>query len=172
LGVSGYLIKPVKQTDLLDAIAGVLSRTPSDLAEKVLITRHTLREDRKRLHVLLAEDNPINRKLAVRMLENLGHKVRVAENGKEALSSLEKERFDLILMDVQMPEMDGLQTTRAIREREKTTGGHIPIVAMTAHALKGDRERCLEAGMDGYVSKPFNAKDLSEAIQLQAESSV
>jgi len=171
-GVSGYLIKPVKQTDLLDAIAGVLSRTPSDPAEKVLITRHTLREDRKRLHVLLAEDNPINRKLAVRMLENLGHKVRVAENGKEALSSLEKERFDLILMDVQMPEMDGLQTTRAIREREKTTGGHIPIVAMTAHALKGDRERCLEAGMDGYVSKPFNAKDLSEAIQLQAESSV
>lgn len=169
-GISAYLIKPVKQAELLDAMARILSRPFSSQPEHVLVTRHTLRETGKRLQLLLAEDNPINRKLALRVLENLGHRVQVAENGLQALASLEAARFDLVLMDVQMPEMDGLQVTRMIREREKTTGEHVPIVAMTAHAMKGDRERCLEAGMDGYIAKPFNVQELKETIELLTES--
>ena len=106
----------------------------------------------------------MNQTLALRMLEKWGHEVVIAGNGKEAIEALEKERFDLVLMDVQMPEMSGFEATAALRERERTTGGHVPIVAMTAHAMKGDRERCLEAGMDGYVSKPMQAKELLEAI--------
>jgi len=99
------------------------------------------------------------------MLEKRGHSVLVAGNGKEALEALETEAFDLVLMDVQMPEMDGFEATAAIREREKKTGHHLPILAMTAHAMQGDRERCLEAGMDGYVSKPVRPKELFEAIE-------
>jgi CheY-like chemotaxis protein len=112
----------------------------------------------------LVEDGLTNRKLAVGLLERRGHVVSVAEDGQLALASLEHETFDVILMDVQMPVMDGLEATREIRQRERLTGGHTPIIAMTAHALKGDRERCLEAGMDGYLAKPVRAKDLYETI--------
>jgi len=124
-----------------------------------------LRERPRKLRILLAEDNAVNQKLASRLLEKRGHTVAVASNGREALKVLEKQRFDLVLMDVSMPEMDGLEATRAIRTAERTTGAHLPILAMTAHAMKGDRERCLDAGMDGYVSKPVQAQELFEAAE-------
>src|SRR5207247_459148 len=129
-----------------------------------LITRHTLREEKRRLNILLVEDNPVNRAVAVRMLERRGHKVTVAHTGREALDLSRARPFEVALMDLQMPERGGLEATAAIRERERATGKHLPIVAMTAHAMKGDRERCLAAGMDGYLAKPIQAKDLFEVI--------
>ncbi len=116
------------------------------------------------LHILLAEDSLVNQKLAVALLEGQGHKVRVANNGREAIAALQTEKFDMVLMDVQMPEMDGLEAAEKIRAREQHTGTHIPIIAMTAHALKGDRERCLAAGMDGYIAKPIHAAELFDVI--------
>jgi CheY-like chemotaxis protein len=113
---------------------------------------------------LLAEDNPINQRVAVRMLEKQGHTVVVAENGLIALDAHKKQAFDAILMDVQMPQMSGLEATVAIRAWERETGGHIPIIAMTAHAMKGDREHCLAAGMDDYLSKPLCAQSLIETL--------
>jgi CheY-like chemotaxis protein len=117
------------------------------------------------LRVLLAEDNEVNQELAVQFLRIRGHRVQVARNGLEVLSALQTERFDVILMDVQMPEMDGLRATGLIREQERITGEHIPIVAMTGHAMKGDRQRCLDAGMDGYISKPVRSRELFDAIE-------
>src|SRR5262249_16000396 len=117
------------------------------------------------LHILLAEDNSVNQLLAIRLLEKRGHRVTVTSNGQEALAALENDDFDVLLMDVQMPVMDGFEATAAIRERERLTGAHLPIVAMTAHAMKGDRERCLQRGMDGYVSKPLQASELHAAIE-------
>jgi CheY-like chemotaxis protein len=116
------------------------------------------------LYILLAEDNLVNQKVACKLLERRGHDVTVVNNGAEALSALEQRAFDLILMDVQMPEMDGLEATRQIRDRERSTGIHIPILAMTAHAMKGDKERCLAAGMDGYISKPIQVQSLMQTI--------
>jgi CheY-like chemotaxis protein/HPt (histidine-containing phosphotransfer) domain-containing protein len=116
------------------------------------------------LRILLAEDNATNQMLAVTLLEKEGHSVEVADNGREALAALARATFDLILMDVQMPEMDGFETTARIRAQERSTGRHLPIIAVTAHALKGDQERCLEGGMDGYVSKPIRSSELSKAI--------
>jgi CheY-like chemotaxis protein len=115
--------------------------------------------------ILLAEDNAVNRTLAIRLLEQRGYTVTVAANGREALAALEKEDFDAILMDLQMPELDGFEATGQIREKEKATGKHIPIIAMTAHALKGDEERCIDAGMDGYVSKPIRTNELYAALE-------
>jgi signal transduction histidine kinase/CheY-like chemotaxis protein len=133
-----------------------------DLAERVA------REEKLRgFHILVAEDNPINQKLAVRLLEKKGYRATIAENGLVALACLEKQRFDMILMDVQMPEMGGLEATRSIRERERILGGHIPIVAMTANAMKGDRERCLESGMDDYVSKPVLPEEMFRVMESQ-----
>ena len=117
------------------------------------------------LRILLAEDGLVNQRIAMGFLEMRGHQVTVATTGVEALAILEKQSFDLVLMDVHMPEMDGFEATTTIRAREQTTGRHLPIIALTASAMKGDRERCLEAGMDGYVSKPFNAKELFEAVE-------
>jgi CheY-like chemotaxis protein len=124
-----------------------------------------MRESHRRLHLLLAEDNVVNQRLAVRLLEKRGHTVVAVGNGQEALAALRQQRFDLVLMDVQMPEMDGLEATAAIREHEKQSGSHLPIIAMTAHAMQGDRERCLAAGMDDYVVKPMQATDLYAAIE-------
>ena len=130
-----------------------------------MITRHTLREGRLPLRILLAEDNLVNQKLASRMLENQGHMVVVASDGAQALDTLEKQSFDLVLMDAQMPVMDGFESTAAIRRLEEATRAHIPIIAMTAHAMVGDRQRCLQAGMDGYIAKPVHAHELFETIE-------
>jgi len=118
--------------------------------------------------VLVAEDNPINQKLVVRMLEKLGHRVALAEHGAAALRMLDEQPFDLVLMDVQMPELDGLEATRRIRQREVSTGQHVPIIALTAHAMTGDRERCLAAGMDGYLAKPVQLAELGAALDSLA----
>ena len=168
LGVGAYLTKPVRQADLQDAMLTLLRSNQQVPEPRGLVTRHSLREGQSLAtprHVLLAEDNPVNQWLALRLLEKRGHRVVVAGNGREALQALEKESFDLILMDIQMPEMDGFEVSAAIREKEKTNGGHLPIIAMTAHAMKGDRERCLAAGMDAHVSKPIQSRELFDAIE-------
>ena len=130
----------------------------------LLAARRPVREGRQELRILLVEDNAINQILAQRLIRKRGHNIVVANNGREALAALESERFDLILMDIQMPEMSGLEVTAAIRRKEKDTGEHIPIVATTASAMKEDKERCLEAGMDGYISKPIEREILFETI--------
>jgi PAS domain S-box-containing protein len=172
LGISGYLMKPAKKSDLWDAVMIALGNPPNEGKERELITQHSLRENRRSLKILVAEDSPVNLKLMVRLLEKRGHLVESAGSGKEVLRSLERRPSDLILMDVQMPEMDGLEATAAIREGEDATGDHIPIIAMTAHAMKGDRERCLDAGMDAYVSKPVRAGELFETIERVVPTTV
>lgn len=166
MGISAYLLKPVRQVELREAIMRVLA--PKEQVGAVpMITRSTLQDDsdpKKSLHILLAEDNAVNQKLAIRLLEKRGHHVVVAANGRHALSALEKRSFDLVLMDVQMPEMDGLEATHRLREKEKSTGQHQAVVAMTALVMKGDRERCMAAGMDGYLSKPIRPQELDEIL--------
>ncbi len=164
LGIAAYLLKPIKQSELLFTVAKVLHEPCADVDKSCLVTRHSIRESKRKLRILLAEDNLVNQRLAVTMLERMGHIVSVAPNGEKALEAVAKETFDLVLMDVQMPRMDGIEATRAIRETEKELGTHVPILAMTAYALHEDRERCLAAGMDGYLSKPINAQELFEAI--------
>jgi two-component system sensor histidine kinase/response regulator len=171
LGIAAYLIKPVLQSDLLEALLRVLGNRSTASQPTQLVTRHTLREGRTALRVLLAEDNAVNQRVAVRLLEKEGHTVVVAGDGAKALEALETAQFDLILMDVQMPVMDGVEATAAIRERERSNGVHIPIVAMTAHAMSGDRQRFLSLGMDGYVSKPIRSGDLYDAIDNVLQSS-
>jgi CheY-like chemotaxis protein len=162
IGIEVYLLKPVKQSALLEAIACSLGRP---VAPGMLpITRHSLNESRPKLRVLLAEDNAINQKLATRLLQKQGHTVTVANDGREAVEAVENGEFDVVLMDVQMPNMSGYEAAAAIRVRERASGKHVPIVAMTAHAMKGDEQRCLEAGMDGYVSKPIQPDHMMEAI--------
>jgi two-component system, sensor histidine kinase and response regulator len=164
LAISAYLVKPVRHSELLAGICHILQKSPVKAPEP-LVTRHTLREAKGKLRILLAEDNAVNQTLARRLLEKRGYTVRIAGDGSSALAALEEETFDVVLMDVQMPEMDGFQATAAIRVKEKSTGTHIPIVAMTAHALKGDEERCIAAGMDAYVAKPIRPADLFAAIE-------
>jgi two-component system, sensor histidine kinase and response regulator len=166
LGISAYLLKPVRQVELREAIARSLG-AKEHAGAVPFITRYSLHDGNhpmKSLHILLAEDNAINQKLATRLLEKRGHHVTLAFNGKEALSVLEKRSFDLVLMDVQMPEMDGLEATRRLREIEKVSGRRQAIVAMTALVMKGDRERCVDAGMDGYLSKPIRPQELDEVL--------
>lgn len=160
LGISAYMSKPVKQSSLLDAIMLTLGSAKHPRKDAPLITRHSMRAARRPIRILLAEDNPINQKVTARILEKEGHTVQLAPNGRAAIAAAAKGGLDLILMDIQMPEMDGIQATAAIRAREEREGGHIPIVAMTAHAMKGDRERCLSAGMDSYISKPVKPLEL------------
>ncbi|MBW2355052.1 MAG: response regulator [Deltaproteobacteria bacterium] len=212
LGVSAYLTKPIKQADLLDAIMNVLAMKDKDKEFARLITRHSMRESKppsyapervEALRILVAEDNIVNQKLAVKILEKRGHRVVVASNGRKAVDAFKTERFDLILMDVQMPEMDGLAATREIRKIEdavRQAHGHeqrrmenrrqakqiatsneqrgpnnqssiqsIPIIALTAHAMKGDREKCIAAGMDDYVTKPIKADELFAVIEKFAQ---
>lgn len=164
LGIAAYLLKPVKQSELFDAIVAGLGTATHDAAAAERIPGAQVAAVRP-LNILLAEDSLVNQKLAIGLLSKWGHTVNVANNGREAVASLEAHEFDLVLMDVQMPEMDGLEATAAIRTGEKETGGHIPIIAMTAHAMKGDREACLAAGMDAYVAKPVRAHELYAAIE-------
>ena len=159
LGVSSYLIKPVKQSDLLDRMLEALEDRPTGA-----LARAIERPKGRRLRVLVAEDNPVNQKVAAGLLERAGHRTVIVENGRQALEALEGGSFDLVLMDVQMPELDGLEATAAIRERERGTGRRIPIVAVTAHAMKGDAERCLAAGMDAYLAKPLQPPELVATI--------
>jgi len=163
LGISAYLVKPIRQKELLRGICEVLQLSAQQKAP--LVTRHTIRETANRCSVLLVEDNAVNQTLAVRVLEKRGFVVTVAADGQAALATLAQQDFDVVLMDVQMPIMDGFEATAAIRERERPAGKHTPIIAMTAHALKGYEERCLSAGMDGYVSKPIRTAELVATIE-------
>jgi CheY-like chemotaxis protein/HPt (histidine-containing phosphotransfer) domain-containing protein len=164
LGIAVHLTKPIKPSELLHAILSALGKAPLD--------NQTARQrgvpgpvvSRRRLRILLVEDNPVNRIVAVSLLEKHEHQVTAVGDGKEALARLEKETFDLVLMDVQMPEMDGFEATAIIRALEQGTARHMPIIAMTAHALKGDRERCLAAGMDDYIAKPVRPSDLVQVL--------
>jgi signal transduction histidine kinase/DNA-binding response OmpR family regulator len=166
LRISAYLVKPIQQTELLEAILTVLGHKPETSDERpALVTRHSLREDRRPLRILLAEDNSVNQMVAVRLLEKMGHTVIVAANGRDAVLMAEEQEFGLVLMDVQMPEMGGFEATRLIREKEAATQKHTPIIAMTAHAMKGDREQCLAVGMDGYVAKPIRQVELLAEIE-------
>jgi PAS domain S-box-containing protein len=164
LGAAASVAKPVKQSDLWDAIitalhvAGRQKARPSVAQRRSRTAEHPLR-------ILLAEDNPVNQEVAVHLIERRGHSVIVAENGREAVEAIERHKFDLVLMDVQMPEMGGLEATRVIREKEKGSGHHLPIIAMTAHAMQGDREQCLEAGMDGYLAKPIDPKTFLQTVE-------
>jgi PAS domain S-box-containing protein len=171
IGFAAYLAKPVKMSQLYDCLVTVLGETSADPSpgrrDRQIITRHTLREERKRrIRILVAEDNTVNQKVALRILEKLGYRADAVGNGKEALAALETIPYDLVLMDVQMPEMNGFEATRAIRDPESgVLRNDIPIIAMTAHALKGDREKCLRAGMDDYIGKPVIALALQEMLE-------
>jgi two-component system sensor histidine kinase/response regulator len=170
LGVAAYLLKPIRQSELREAIARVLG-APAGKGAIPLVTRYSLQDARAPqtiLSVLVAEDNTVNQLLAKRLLEKRGHRVTMTMNGREALETLAKDRFDLVLMDLQMPEMDGFQATLALREKEKVKqdGFHQPVIALTAHAMKGDKERCLAAGMDGYLTKPILPQELDAVLKI------
>jgi two-component system sensor histidine kinase/response regulator len=171
LGMAAYLVKPVKADELQIAILAALSGTNRE--KRVRQESASAAADNKpaKLRILLAEDNPVNQRVALHILQKAGHDVLAVGNGRDAVDALTAEPFDVVLMDVQMPEMDGFEATDAIRTREQITGQHLPIIAMTAHAMKGDRERCLEGGMDDYVSKPVHASKLLEVIQKYASHS-
>ncbi len=162
LGIKSFLVKPVKQSDLLDAIMLAMDGRRSDSPAPVEIQQTAAQLPP--LQVLLAEDSLANQKLAIGLLKRWGHTVTVANNGREAVALASQRKFDLILMDVQMPEMDGMEATALIQQRQAQTGQRVPIIAMTAHAMKGDKERCLAAGMDAYVSKPVRPNDLLAAM--------
>jgi signal transduction histidine kinase/CheY-like chemotaxis protein len=162
LGVAAYVTKPITPSDLLQAIYGALEHSGANV---FAAPGQGLGGCARRLRVLLAEDNPVNQRVAVGLLGRRGHTVVVAKNGREAISALEQETFDVVLMDVQMPEVGGFEATGAIRARERETGGHVRIVAMTAHAMQGDRERCLAAGMDDYLAKPAESRALFAVIE-------
>lgn len=169
LGIAAYLIKPIKQSELFDAIIDALGI--ESVEDEYSSCDRPLRHSRS-LDVLLAEDSHVNQKLAIALLEKWGHRVTVARNGREAIEQWSGHPYDIILMDVQMPEIDGHEATRQIRSREETAGGHIPIMAMTAHALKGDEERCLAVGMDDYISKPIRAPLLFDKLTALCDVAV
>ena len=167
LGVAAYLLKPIRQSELREAIARVLG-AQIQAGAIPLITRYSLqdaREPSEVLNILVTEDNVVNQRLATRLLEKRGHRVTIANNGRQAVEALEAGAFDLVFMDVQMPEMDGLEATAAVRKKEATTGKHQPIIALTAHAMKRDQEKCLAAGMDGYLTKPIRPQELDVVLE-------
>jgi signal transduction histidine kinase/DNA-binding response OmpR family regulator len=172
MGVAAYLTKPVRRAELRIAIARAISRTAAQPSAPVRSAPAELKSAADRFYVLLTEDNVINQRVARAMLEKAGHTVVIAGNGREALARVDEDEFDIILMDVQMPEMDGFETTAAIRMRETDTRRHTPIIAMTAHAMYGDRERCIEAGMDDYVSKPIDPPTVLRMIRDHCTKSV
>ncbi len=167
LGISAYLVKPVRRADLLQAIQLCIGQS-SGANPPELITRHSLREASRSLRLLVAEDNPVNQKLALSLFEKAGHRPVLANDGNQAVELAKHERFDAIFMDVQMPGMDGLAATAAIRKNQEASGIHTPIIAMTAHALIGDKERCLAAGMDDYISKPIKLTELRAMLEKYA----
>jgi CheY-like chemotaxis protein len=167
LAVSRTLVKPIRRWELREAVASIL-RAGVEGKENLRMARAPEPQGRAlsaALRILLAEDNQVNQRLATRMLEKRGHAVDVAANGLEALKALEKRSYDLVLMDVQMPEMDGMEATERIRANERSSGGHLRVVALTAHAMKGDEERCLAAGMDGYLTKPIRPEELEALLE-------
>jgi two-component system sensor histidine kinase/response regulator len=166
LGIAAYLVKPIRHAELRDAIVRALAaKSPIPQRADAVVEVATPARTRP-VRVLLAEDNPVNQRVAVRLLTSRGHHVTLVDNGRSAVQAVERERFDVVLMDIQMPEMGGVEATTVIRAREAQQGsGHLRIVAMTAHALKGDRERYLAAGMDGYLAKPVDRLDLFEAVE-------
>jgi signal transduction histidine kinase/CheY-like chemotaxis protein len=165
IGIDAYLLKPIKRSELIRTITSILNaEQPGAKRRTAPSARPSLKEGQTGLRILVAEDNPINQRLALRLLEKQGHSVVVAGDGEQALIVLEQQAFDLILMDVQMPNMDGFEAAAAIRRSEKDRR-HIAIIALTAHAMKGDRERCLAAGMDAYISKPIRVQELNDAIE-------
>jgi two-component system sensor histidine kinase/response regulator len=173
LGCAGYLLKPVKQSQLFDAIATILSQKKDRAKGENLpiVTRHTVAEQRhQKVRILVAEDNPMNQKLAVTLLQKAGYGVDAVENGLKAIESLKRSAYDLVFMDIQMPEMDGFEATKVIRELEKGNQ-YTPIIAMTAHAMKGDREKCLLAGMDDYIAKPLDLPEVIGFIEKWTKSS-
>jgi two-component system, sensor histidine kinase and response regulator len=163
LGIRGYLTKPISRSDLLEALGTVLAGSPDEVGTPDVVTRHTIAESRATLRVLLAEDNPVNQQVAVAMLVKRGHEVHVSSNGREALEAVKGRDFDVVLMDIQMPEMDGFEATHAIRALPK--GKDLPIIGLTAHALSGERERCLSHGMTDYLAKPFKAHELFALVE-------
>jgi CheY-like chemotaxis protein len=164
LGMAAYLVKPISSDELKQALLRALDEAFRE-PDAALITRHTLHEEGRALRILVAEDNPVNQRLIVRLLQKLGHLPQLTGNGREAVALAQSSRFDLVIMDVQMPEMDGFAATAAIREGEKISGEHVPIIAMTAHAFRSDERRCREAGMDGYLSKPVDFERLREVLE-------
>jgi PAS domain S-box-containing protein len=170
-GVAACLTKPARQSELLDAIVTLLGAPGRATPRAASRRRRRIAKARRPLRILVAEDNRVNQELVLELLRQRGHTAVVAADGAKAMKALERERFDAVLMDVQMPNLSGLEATQAIRQSEKSTGRHLPIVAMTAHAMKGDRERCLEAGMDAYVAKPIQAAELFAAFEGLASSS-
>jgi two-component system sensor histidine kinase/response regulator len=168
VGIKAYLTKPIKRSDLLEAINQVLRPRNHQPDIQPLVTAHFLHESRTALKILLAEDNRVNQVLAIRLLEKRGH-FRPGGDSKAVLEAVEKQTFDLVLMDVQMPEMDGLEATMAIRQREKISGKHLAIIAMTDNMIS-DKERCLQSGMDGYLTKPLSVKELFAAIEKRVTS--
>ncbi|MDF1812800.1 MAG: response regulator, partial [Verrucomicrobiales bacterium] len=165
LKIEKILRKPVKQSDLLDAVTKHYGATRTENIEQPKVRNRKTSETNQPLKILVAEDGAINRIVAVNLLESKGHTVSTAEDGAIAVKKFQEEDFDAILMDVMMPNLDGYGATTAIREIENRTGGHIPIIAMTANAMNGDRNRCLEAGMDGYVAKPFRPEELFATLE-------
>ena len=170
LGVAALLTKPVSQSELFETISRVLSASQPQTESAALAAHQAVPSAMKRLRVLLAEDNIINQKVASRLLEKQGHLVTIASDGRQALAALDRENFDLVLMDVQMPEMDGFEATAAIRAQERETSKHMPIIAMTAHAMQGDRERVIAAGMDDYIAKPINFRELTDLLEKLSEA--
>ena len=168
VGVDAYLTKPVRQSQLYECLRTVLGQPakPQEVARPALVTRHTLAEaqHQTRPRILVAEDNPVNQKLIARLLEKMDYRADVAANGLEAIDALSRVSYAAVLMDCQMPEMDGFEATAVIRKRDSEKGQHTPVIAVTAHAMKGDRERCLAAGMDDYITKPVKSDDLKISL--------
>lgn len=168
LGFEAYLTKPIKQSQLRDALGQVLTQAASPEKPKKLVTRHTVREATG-VRILLVEDNQVNQKVAIRLLQRLGYQCDLAHNGREAVKALKASKYDVVLMDCQMPEMDGFEATEAIRKREAKEGAHTPIIAMTAMAMRGDADVCKEAGMDDYIPKPIKREQLRETLERYLE---
>ena len=168
LGVSACLTKPVSERELLETVNQMLrlpwrAQTAPDTGARKVSTRVS------GLHLLVVEDNPVNGLVAKRLLEKQNHTVRTASNGQEALDMIENEKFDCVLMDLQMPVLDGFEATTAIRNKERASGDHLPIIALTAHAIAGDLERCLNAGMDGYLTKPIDTEEVFATVERVLE---